>query len=259
MGFVTSLEDIDLPYIRESLKSEAEPIRQAGLIPPDHLVQNFAAHFPPDVPFAYVLKRIDELAETHPRFFLCNKQSDDVVQGILDDIKGLSVLDKMCFTKAPIAGKDPLTQQVVSAFASSVANNKSGSLLGIPEMKLDILDEPVSGNKDYLRSLEFLHRSLVLYLWLSFRCGGVFTDRTLATHVKELVEIKMDRALTEFSANSKLQKASSLRRQIALLQQMQADEEKSEEKADAANTAADEEELGIDQERQNAEEVPATV
>lgn len=220
VGFVTSLEDIDLPYIREALKSNPEPIRQAGLLPPDHVIQQFAEHFPPEINFSYILQRLGDIAQTHPRFFLCNKQDQDKIAEVLDKIKNFNILDKLCFLKAPISTGDEASRGVVSAFATCVANNKSGALLTLSEMKLDVLDEPVSGNKEYLRALEYLHRSLVLYLWLSFRCGGIFTDRTLATHVKELVEIKMDRALTEFSANSKLQKASSLRRQIALLQQM---------------------------------------
>jgi ATP-dependent RNA helicase SUPV3L1/SUV3 len=58
-----------------------------------------------------------------------------------------------------------------------------------------------------------------LYSWLSFRFGGIFTDRTLAAHVKELVEERMIRALTEFSANKKLRRNASLKRQIALQKQ----------------------------------------
>jgi ATP-dependent RNA helicase SUPV3L1/SUV3 len=122
---------------------------------------------------------------------------------------------------APASGREPGFVETLRAFARCVAQHKSGALLDIPEVPLELLDEPVSGDKNYLRSLETLHRSIVLYLWLSYRCGGIFTDRTLATHVKELVEMKMDRALTEFSANRKLRKVSSLRRQVALLRQSQ--------------------------------------
>jgi ATP-dependent RNA helicase SUPV3L1/SUV3 len=49
--------------------------------------------------------------------------------------------------------------------------------------------------------------------------GGVFTDRTLAGHVKEMVEERMIRALSEFSANKKLRKDASLHRQRALHRQ----------------------------------------
>jgi ATP-dependent RNA helicase SUPV3L1/SUV3 len=219
IGYVTSLEDVDLPYIEECLKAEPEQITRAGLLPPDYLVQNFAYHFPPNVSFSYVLGRMTQLAKTDPRYFLCEANSDNVAH-YLDEVPDLEAHDKLVILKAPINGRDPQTADLVKSFAECLAQNKRGSLLDLRHVDLNILDMPVSGDREYLRSLEFLHRSLVLYLWLSYRCGGVFTDRTLATHVKEIVEIKMHRALTEFSANAKLRKASSLRKQIALLKQM---------------------------------------
>ena len=237
VGLVTALDDIDLPYIRQALNSDSEPIRAAGLLPTDHMVQAFANHFPPDVPFGYVMNRLQDLSRTSPGYFLCtnDRDSEVVMSRVLDRIADMTVQDKMVFLKAPLQMNDRKMPEVIRAFSRCVAEHKSGALLEIPELRLDVLDEPVTSDKEYLRSLESLHRSLVLYLWLSFRCGGVFTDRTLATHVKDLVEMKMDRALTEFSANSNLQRASSLRRQIALLQQMQSGEAgtEDEELADA--------------------------
>ncbi|WEW57762.1 RNA helicase [Emydomyces testavorans] len=227
VGLVTSLEDVDLPHIQKSLVAEPEPISAAGILPLDSMITNFTNHFPSNTPFGYVLQRLWNVAQTHPRFFLCEFQSSNV-QEILDDVAGLSVVDKLIFLSAPTSTADPTSALTVKAFATCVAQHKSGALLDIPELHLEILDLPVSGDKNYLRSLESLHRSLVLYLWLSFRIGGIFTDRTLATHVKELVEMKMERALTEFSANSKLRKSSSLRKQIALLKQLAAREEADE-------------------------------
>ncbi|KAI1976447.1 RNA helicase [Ophidiomyces ophidiicola] len=223
IGFVTCLDDFDLPHIQQSLQSEAEPITAAGILPLDSMITNFSNHFPQNTHFEYVLRRLWKVAQTHPRFFLCELHPNAVLE-ILDNVAGLSVSDKLVFLSAPTSTADHESSIALRAFATCVAQHKSGALLDIPELHLEILDAPVSGDKNYLHSLEFLHRSLVLYLWLSFRVGGIFTDRTLATHVKELVEIKMDRALTEFSANSALRKASSLRKQIALLKQMASQE-----------------------------------
>ena len=77
----------------------------------------------------------------------------------------------------------------------------------------------MSGKKEYLQQLEILHKSVILYAWLSFRFGGVFTDRTLVAHVKDMVEERMIRALSEFSSHRDLRKDSSLRRQISLQKQ----------------------------------------
>ncbi|EEP75872.1 conserved hypothetical protein [Uncinocarpus reesii 1704] len=221
VGLVTCLEEVDLPHIQKCLNADPEPISAAGILPLDSMILNFSNRFPPTTPFAYLLQRLWKVAQTHPRFFLCELQSK-TVQEILDSVVGLSPADKLVFLSAPTSTADPTNALTLRAFATCVARHTSGSLLDIPELNLQILDAPVSGDKNYLRALESLHRSLVLYLWLSFRVGGIFTDRSLATHVKEIVEMKMDRALTEFSANSKLRKSSSLQKQIQLLKQLNA-------------------------------------
>ncbi|EEQ83241.2 mitochondrial ATP-dependent RNA helicase Suv3 [Blastomyces dermatitidis ER-3] len=219
VGFVTSLEDVDLPYIRKALDTEPEPILAAGLLPPDHIVKRFSEHFPPGTPFAYILQRLHNIAQVDSSFFLSDGQGHAEAAEAIDSIKGLSMDEKLVFLSAPTHMRDPQMSNIFREFVRCVAENRSGDLLEIDDLPIDVLDKPVSGDKGYLATLETLHRSLVLYLWLSYRCGGVFTNRALATHVKSLTEIKMDRALTEFSANRHLRKATSLRRQYALQRQ----------------------------------------
>ncbi|KAG5304737.1 ATP-dependent RNA helicase SUV3 [Histoplasma capsulatum G186AR] len=216
VGFVTSLEDVDLPYIRKALNTEPEPILSAGLLPPDYIIKGFSEHFPANTPFAYILQRLHNIAQVDPNFFLNDCQSHAEAAEAIDSVKGLSMDDKLVFLSAPTHMRDPQMSTIFKEFVRCVAENRSGDLLEIGDLPIDILDKPVSGDKSYLATLETLHRSLVLYLWLSYRCGGVFTNRALATHVKALTEIKMDRALTEFSANRQLRKATSLRRLYAL-------------------------------------------
>ncbi|EEH40221.2 ATP-dependent RNA helicase suv3 [Paracoccidioides lutzii Pb01] len=219
VGFVTSLEDVDLSYIRKALSAKPEPILSAGLLPPDYVIKRFVEHFPANTPFSYVLQRLHNIALVDPNFFIADNQGRAQIAEAIDGIKGLGIDDKMVFLSAPAHMRDHQMSTIFREFVRCVAENKSGDILDIGDLPLDILDKPVSGDKTYLATLETLHRSLVLYLWLSYRCGGVFTNRALATHVKSLTEIKMDRALTEFSANRHLRKATSLRRQYALRKQ----------------------------------------
>ncbi|EEH22574.2 hypothetical protein PABG_04785 [Paracoccidioides brasiliensis Pb03] len=219
VGFVTSLEDVDLSYIRKALSAEPEPILSAGLLPPDYVIKRFVEHFPANTPFSYVLQRLHNIALVDPNFFIADNQGRAQIAEAIDGIKGLGIDDKMVFLSAPAHMRDHQMSTIFREFVRCVAENRSGDILDIGDLPLDILDKPVSGDKTYLATLETLHRSLVLYLWLSYRCGGVFTNRALATHVKSLTEIKMDRALTEFSANRHLRKATSLRRQYALRKQ----------------------------------------
>lgn len=220
MGLVTSLEEVDLPYINQAMATEPPPLRAAGIFPADFIFQKFAAYFPRSVPFEYLIKRLIEIAELNPLFFMCDAEGQLANAEIIDTVDGLRLQDQLTFMAAPLVRKGQDQRDVTCAFADCIAENSRGRLLDIPSLNLEILEQPVSGSKEYMHHLESLHKAIILYSWLSFRFGGAFTDRTLAAHVKELVEERMVRALTEFSANKKLRKDASLRRQIALQKQM---------------------------------------
>ncbi|KAA8650417.1 ATP-dependent RNA helicase SUV3 [Aspergillus tanneri] len=221
VGLVTSLEEVDLPYIEQAMSIEPPPLAAAGLLPPDSVYQKFAAYFPRDVPLEYIIKRMLEVAQSNPLFFMCDPKNQLENAEIIDSVSGLRIQDQLILIAAPMHTQDAASRRAGCAFAQCVAEHSAGGLLDIPELNLEILEEPVSGKKEYLHKLEIVHKSVILYAWLSFRFGGVFTDRTLAAHVKEMVEERMIRALTEFSANKKLRKDASLRRQIALQKQIE--------------------------------------
>jgi ATP-dependent RNA helicase SUPV3L1/SUV3 len=221
VGYVTSLEAVDLPFIQQAFNFEPPPLTAAGVIPPDIVIQHFSNYFPPNISCQYIIKRIYTLAQVHPLFFMCEPTSLLDAAEIIDKVPNLGIEDQLVFLAAPIYARDQRFQYIVQAFAKCIAHHTGGRLLDIPELNLEILESPVSGNKDYMHELEALHRAIILYLWLSYRLGGVFTDRTLAGHVKQLLEERMVRALTEFSANRKLRKDASRLRQYSLQRQVQ--------------------------------------
>lgn len=218
-GFVTSMEEVDLPYIKEAMAQEPPPLTSAGICAPDSAMHRFASYFPASVPFQYVFKQLNNIASVSPLFFLCEGKNQLESTSLLDSVNGLNTQDRMTLMAAPIYTRDAQSGAIAYAFAKCVAKNTSGRLLEIESLPLNVLEQGVSGKKEYLQQLEILHRSVILYAWLSYRFGGVFTDRTLAGHVKELVEERMIRALTEFSSNQKLRRDSSLHRQLALEKQ----------------------------------------
>ncbi|KAI9928387.1 ATP-dependent RNA helicase supv3l1, mitochondrial [Aspergillus wentii] len=220
VGFVSCLEEVDLPYIRQAMALEPPPLAAAGILPPDSVFQKFSAYFPRTVPFQYIVKRLMDISSIHPLFFMCDARSQLESCVVIDMVNDLTIEDKLIFAAAPLDVRHEASRNTACSFVKCVAEHTNGRLLDIPDLDLDILEEPVSGSKDYLHVLESLHRSVILYSWLSYRFGGIFTDRTLAAHVKKLVEERMVRALTEFSANKKLRKDASLRRQIALQKQI---------------------------------------
>lgn len=220
VGLITCLEEVDLPYIQQAMKLEPPPLSAAGIFPPESVFRKLAAYFPPGVPFEYLIKRVLDIAQVNPLFFLCDPSSQLENAEMIDTVKGLPFEDQLKFMVSPMDCKSESSRHVTGALADCVADHNDGRLLDIPYLNLEVLEQPVSGSNDYMHDLESLHRAVILYLWLSFRFGGVFTDRTLASHVKELVEERMVRALTEFSANKRLRQGASLKRQIALQKQL---------------------------------------
>ncbi|RAH69188.1 ATP-dependent RNA helicase SUV3 [Aspergillus aculeatinus CBS 121060] len=219
VGWVTSLEEVDLPYIKQAMEIEPPPLVAAGLQAPDSVFQKFSAHYPANTPLEYLIKRIWSLAQVHPLFFLCDPRAQLENAEVIDAVEGLRIPDQLTLMAAPMYVKDVIGKDAAIEFARAVAENSNGHLISFSSLNLEILEKEVSANKQYTLDLESLHKSIVLYLWLSFRFGGIFTDRTLAMHVKELLEERMVRALTEFSANKQLRTDSSLRRQLAIERQ----------------------------------------
>ncbi|KAL5339022.1 P-loop containing nucleoside triphosphate hydrolase protein [Aspergillus crustosus] len=218
-GYVTALEEVDLPWIRQALESEPPPLKAAGLNPPDSVFEKIGPYYPEGTPLEYIIRRLVEISEVSSLFFMCKQKNSLLNAEVIDCVPGLQLADQLTFMAAPINAK-PDGRNVAIAFAQCVAEHTNGRLLEIDNLNLEVLEKTVSGSKEYLKDLEALHTSVILYNWLSYRFGGVFTDRTLAVHVKELVEERMVRALTEFSSNKKLQKNASLKRQIALQKQI---------------------------------------
>ena len=95
---------------------------------------------------------------------------------------------------------------VAQALARCIAQKREISIIDVPEINLEVLEVPISGDRSYLESLEDLHKSLVLFLWLSYRFISNLKDRDVAFYAKGLVEDKINTCLVEFSANPELRK-----------------------------------------------------
>ncbi|KAL4808700.1 putative mitochondrial ATP-dependent RNA helicase Suv3 [Aspergillus unguis] len=267
VGLVTCLEEIDLPYIQEAFDTEPPPLSAAGIHPPDSAYEKFAAYFPKGISLEYMIRRLTEICKVDPLFFMCETRHLLENAEVVDAVPSMQLIDQLTLMAAPIIVRDDSNREAAIAFAACVAEHNNGRLLDIPALDLEILEEKVTGDKGYMQALEALHRSVILYSWLSFRFGGIFTDRTLAIHVKQLVEERMVRALTEFSANKKLRKDASLHRQIALQKQMLEEKQYLEQtgggerQSDPNELAFDDEEspetdIGVDREEYEGERVP---
>lgn len=218
LGLVTSLEDSDLPIIQQAMKSEAPPILTAGIFPPTKILLQFAAYFPQGTSFGYILRRLHEITRLHPRFHLCSLHDQLEIADAIQPFERLTIADRAAFCAAPVTLRDRGLPPILHDYAKCVAEQTSGALLDIPSLDLEILEGEVTANKEYLRQLETLHKALVLYLWLSYRFDGVFTDRLLASYVKELVEERIDKVLAHYAKSKEMRQTMKKAREQTLIQ-----------------------------------------
>lgn len=199
VGWVTTLDPVDHGHLQWGMKKEPEEIKAAGLFPPALIIERFANYFPPGTPFSYIMLRLHEISTIHPRFYLCTLKDQLDIAEVIHPVKNLSIQDRIVVCAAPIGVRSAPDRNFLLALAECIANGKSGSLLDIEQLPLDVMDKPPSGNREYLYELEQLHKMLVCYLWLSYRFPNVFTTRSLANYTKKLVEDQIEHTLNEFS------------------------------------------------------------
>lgn len=224
VGWCTTLDQIDHDFLKKTMTCEPEPIKTAGLFPPSLITERFANYFPPGTPFSYILLRLHEISEIHPRFHLCGLKEQLAIADAIHTVKGLSIQDRIMITSAPCNMRQEGEKKFLRTLAECIAEGKTGHLLELPNLPLEIMDEPARGDREYLYSLEQLHKMIVLYLWLSYRFPNVFTTRPLATYTKKLLEDQIEDTLTRFS-HTELRKAQQEKRKRAMLERKKEAEE----------------------------------
>ncbi|KEF53422.1 uncharacterized protein A1O9_10397 [Exophiala aquamarina CBS 119918] len=215
VGLVTTLNATDLHVIKEAIGEEAPPVRKAGILPPGEVLEEVSTRMPKGVPFEYILKRVCSAAEMHPRFSVCNISEQSSLSRVIENVEGLTIPQRLTLTAAPAASNSKQLLVVLKALATAVGKRQEITIVDVPEIELEVLEEPVTGDRAYLEKLENLHKSLIIFLWLSYRFINNFKDRDMATYAKELTEEKINTCLLEFSANPLLRKkALTSKRQI---------------------------------------------
>ncbi|KAF2199542.1 P-loop containing nucleoside triphosphate hydrolase protein [Delitschia confertaspora ATCC 74209] len=214
VGYVTTLEAFDYPALKSKMSKDPPMILTAGIFPPAIIIERFANYFPPGTPFSYILLRLHEIADMHPRFHQCDLRDITSIADAIQTVQNLSVIDRLTLCSAPANMRNPNEQKFIHALAECIAEGRSGHLLDLPYLPLELLDQSPSGEREYLRNLEQMHKMLVLYLWLSYRFPNVFTTRSLADYTKKLVENSIESCLQDFSFTPAAIKAAKRKKKM---------------------------------------------
>ncbi|KAK2067764.1 hypothetical protein P8C59_001474 [Phyllachora maydis] len=201
-GYVTTMDEEDLPLIRRHFESEAPSITTAGIVPPTFMIERFCSYFPENAPFSFILARLRELSRMSEAFHMCDFRDRLEIAEVIEEFP-MSTSDRCIFLAAPVSLRDASNRAALRAFASCVSEMRGGHLLEVRGIDLEILeiDRQRSGLTDteYLVRLEGTHKAITLYLWLSYRFNGVFTSQSLAFHVKSLLEEKITNHLQQLT------------------------------------------------------------
>lgn len=234
-GLVTALENEDLAIIIQAFNSEPEPIATAGIQPPTSAIERLSTYFPPNTPLSFILIRLREIARLSSKFHLCHLKEMIEVADLIQPFP-MSIYDRCVFLNAPVSLRDHGADRILQAFARCVSRMDGGDLLDIPEIKLELLGTKLEDWKNplpqYLQKLEGLHKSITLYLWLSYRFSGVFRSQNLAFHIKGQVEDKINEYLSGIKQTEMMRK----KRQDAIRKTVQRQQRRKEELVDETSS-----------------------
>ncbi|KAL8678969.1 MAG: hypothetical protein Q9186_004738 [Xanthomendoza sp. 1 TL-2023] len=239
LGLVTSLERYELSVIQKAMIAEADPIMSAGIFPPDDIIVRFAAYFPPSTSFSYILTRLHDISLLNSRFHLCVLKDRTRIADAIEPVKNLTVRDRIIFCASPAGTKDTDDPMIglLRALAECVASNTGGGILDIESIELSLLQEDVAlASRDFLQKLEYLHKALILYIWLSFRFAGVFNTQAMAFYIKSIVEDKIQQVLSQASIKTRRTKNHNLYPK-RIMEQNSASENRISENSDAGSVS----------------------
>jgi ATP-dependent RNA helicase SUPV3L1/SUV3 len=212
-GVVTTLHQVDLPILRDVLPLPLPLLQRAVIDIPLSALSELTDLLPPTTPFAELLEHLSDLSALPPNTtaggFEHKTPLADVVQ-ILRDKLSLSEMD--LFTYCPVSVRDPQSLAIFSSIVKAYAEEGIVEIDKIVEptklfVTLDMVEATLAvlpplppefgvGKRllippilvTSIPLLETLHKSLTLYIWLSFRLEIAFPDRNSAQSYKERVE-----------------------------------------------------------------------
>lgn len=198
-GLVTVLSSRDYAPVRQAMYSEPPPIQHAYFFADDDTIEKFSNSMPPGTPFAVVLGRIFELAKVDKTFRMSFNKDQLAVAELIDDIPNLTIAERLALTLCPTNADSDFERPAFRAFAAMVAEGRAASIDAIPEVKLELLQNKTTPDRQSLLRLQDLYKVLVSYLWLSYKFSGIFLDQESAFYAKSLVERKLQDTLTAIS------------------------------------------------------------
>lgn len=211
-GFVTTLHAHDLPMLRSVIPCEPDPIMFTGISPTLAWAEGVLQALPMGASHRTLLEVAPYVSNVRPpcRAFVPSK-IEERSRFVETNAKDMKLYDRLLIGGAPLNWRDPLAVDFAARLCQ-IYNEK----IQVPILQalrvgpymdaLENVEGMMSGGKSAagapsqgLVILEGLHKSLVLYLWLSFRLPVAFYQSEEAHALKERTEKALDWCLLNMS------------------------------------------------------------
>ncbi|KAG4305500.1 hypothetical protein PORY_001056 [Pneumocystis oryctolagi] len=187
-GYVTSLQQKDIKSLHIALSQPVQMLKKAGLFPPLHIQESFASFFQPGTSLALIIKRLEQLSKTTGLYTISDTTQQQNVLELLEQINNLTISERLILSAAPINLKDTGVTTAFLAFATIISLGKPKNILEIPEVDLECLDFESDPKLEQLERLETLHKTLLVFSWLSNRFPTILLSGPECQDVKKTCE-----------------------------------------------------------------------
>ncbi|KAK9464782.1 P-loop containing nucleoside triphosphate hydrolase protein [Lipomyces arxii] len=196
LGLVTTLNKVDHSHLVACMASSSEPIKYAGLMPPDALMDKFAADYP-TMSYDLIVEKFYTFALASEHYTTCSLRQQIEVARSVGMIDGLTLPENITIGTAPAKSERPGVEQAMTMFGKSIASGTPISLLDIPDFSLLVKGGNVPARMT-LDGLEELHVLVILYLWMSYRFPAVLYDRAGAIELNNLIQSSISGILSDW-------------------------------------------------------------
>ncbi|KAJ8591466.1 P-loop containing nucleoside triphosphate hydrolase protein [Rhizopogon salebrosus TDB-379] len=223
-GFVTTLHAHELPMLHSAVSRQPDPIEFAGISPTLDWAENVLQALPSDASHRTLMEVAPYVANVRPpcRAFIPSKV-EARSRFVETHAKDMKLYEKLLISGAPVNWLDlpsvEFTARLCQMYNDTIRVGIFDVLRIGPHLEaLEKVEKIMSGARSSaaapsqaLPVLEGLHKSLVLYLWLSYRLPVAFYQSEEAHALKERSEKALDWCLRNMSTRVQDRQHASFR------------------------------------------------
>lgn len=204
VGQVTTLDPEDLPLLKKAMAASVSPIQRAVIMPHAEQLSSLSKVVASGVPFSRILALARMFGRTSPNYTLPIHAASIIVTALLDKYSQLTPEELRTLAVAPVSTRDDRGVETFQCFVQSHVDSKPFNLVewahqqGLSDLLPGHVQTTSPSAKQVaaisggdLLSLESCHKSMSLYLWLSYRLPLTFDQPEIARGLRRNIEVSV--------------------------------------------------------------------